>query len=262
MTNYRFESGGLSLAAHLAEPRTHGPARLPGLVICHGFPTAANGSMRAGHSYHDLADRIASDMGWVVLAVTFRGCGESEGSFSLGGWLADLHAAAATLRHRGDVRQVFLAGFGTGGALAICAGADDPDIGGVAAVAPPADFDDWASDPEGLLDYARRVGAIRDPGFPADAAAWASELSAMRAVHGAERLAPRPLLVLHGANDDVVPTFDARVIADAHGHADFRLIAGAGHRLRFDPRAVAVLLGWLDRTATAGIEAVGQPQGT
>ena len=25
------------------------------------------------------------------------------------------------------------------------------------------------------------------------------------------------------------------------------MIAGAGHRLRHDPRAIAVLLGWLDR---------------
>jgi uncharacterized protein len=44
-----------------------------------------------------------------------------------------------------------------------------------------------------------------------------------------------------------VPVFDARVLADAHGSAELRLINGAGHRLRHDPRAVAVLLGWLDR---------------
>jgi putative redox protein len=57
----------------------------------------------------------------------------------------------------------------------------------------------------------------------------------------------RPLLVVHGADDDVVPVFDARVLADAHGAADLRIIEGAGHRLRHDPRAVATLLGWLDR---------------
>jgi putative redox protein len=45
----------------------------------------------------------------------------------------------------------------------------------------------------------------------------------------------------------VVPVFDARVLADAHGAADLRIIEGAGHRLRHDPRAVATLLGWLDR---------------
>jgi uncharacterized protein len=60
-------------------------------------------------------------------------------------------------------------------------------------------------------------------------------------------VADRPMLVMHGALDDVVPVFDSRVIADAHGAADLRIIEGAGHRLRFDPRAVAVFLGWLER---------------
>ena len=44
-----------------------------------------------------------------------------------------------------------------------------------------------------------------------------------------------------------MPTVDARLLAEAHGSAELRMIAGAGHRLRHDPRAVAVLLGWLDR---------------
>jgi putative redox protein len=63
--------------------------------------------------------------------------------------------------------------------------------------------------------------------------------------------------VVHGTDDDSVPDFDARVIADAHGSAEVRIIAGAGHHLRDDPRAVAVLLGWLDRERT-GVE-LAQP---
>ena len=35
--------------------------------------------------------------------------------------------------------------------------------------------------------------------------------------------------------------------SNAHGDAELSLFEGAGHRLRHDPRAVAVLLGWLDR---------------
>jgi putative redox protein len=56
--------------------------------------------------------------------------------------------------------------------------------------------------------------------------------------------------VIHGADDDVVPEADARQFARAHGEADLRLLGGAGHRLRHDPRAVALLLGWLDRQRT------------
>ena len=55
------------------------------------------------------------------------------------------------------------------------------------------------------------------------------------------------MLVVHGTDDESVPAFDARVVADAHGAAELRMLAGAGHALRHDPRAIAVLLGWLDR---------------
>jgi putative redox protein len=54
-------------------------------------------------------------------------------------------------------------------------------------------------------------------------------------------------MVLHGDDDESVPTADARALAEAHGSAELRIIAGAGHRLRHDPRALAVLFGWLDR---------------
>ena len=69
----------------------------------------------------------------------------------------------------------------------------------------------------------------------------------IRAVACVAAYAPRPLLVAHGSEDEVVPPFDARVVADAHGSAELRFINGAGHSLRHDPRTIAVLLGWLDR---------------
>ena len=71
----------------------------------------------------------------------------------------------------------------------------------------------------------------------------------MRAVACAPKVAPRPLLVVHGSDDDLVPVFDARVLVDAHGDAELRIMNGAGHRVRHDPRAIAVLLGWLDRVS-------------
>ncbi len=52
---------------------------------------------------------------------------------------------------------------------------------------------------------------------------------------------------MHGEEDDSVPVSDARQLVNAHGARELSLFEGAGHRLRHDPRAVAVLLGWLDR---------------
>jgi putative redox protein len=113
-----------------------------------------------------------------------------------------------------------------------------------------ADFDDWAGQPRRFFEHAREIGAIRTPGFPASFDEWSRELRRFRPVDAAERFAPRPLLVMHGDGDESVPVADSRVLAAAHGSAELRVIEGAGHRLRHDPRAIAVLLGWLDRQRT------------
>jgi putative redox protein len=59
------------------------------------------------------------------------------------------------------------------------------------------------------------------------------------------------MLVIHGDDDESVPVSDARQLAQAHGSAELRILAGGGHRLRHDPRAIAILLGWLDRQRVA-----------
>ncbi|MGE3620582.1 MAG: alpha/beta hydrolase family protein [Acidimicrobiia bacterium] len=245
---HRFPSKGLQLAAHLARPPARADATaVPAVVLAHGYPSSIGSAASAAHTMPELADRIASEMGWMALAVAFRGCDESEGDFSLAGWRDDLLAGVDHLSAMPEVSAVWVAGFGTGGALAVIAGAQDRRVRGVAALAAPADFDDWASHPRRLLEHSRRVGLISDRSHPADFDAWAAELKALRAVAAAPRLAPRSLLVAHGSEDDLVPVFDARVLADAHGQAELRIINGAGHTLRHDPRAVAMLLGWLAR---------------
>jgi putative redox protein len=220
------------------------------VVLAHGYPSDVSATAVAASALPELADRLAAEMGWLAMALAFRGCGDSEGSFSLAGWLDDLGAAVGYLRENEPVTGVWLAGFGTGGALALCAAAVDPDVRGVATLGAPADFDDWASHPKRLLEHARDVGMIDEPTYPSDFDAWAGELKELRAVACAQRLAPRPLLVVHGSDDDLVPVFDARVLVDAHGAAELRIMNGAGHRVRHDPRAVAVLLGWLDRESS------------
>jgi putative redox protein len=89
---------------------------------------------------------------------------------------------------------------------------------------------------------------IRDKDFPADLDAWARELREVRPLSLIGKVPPRPVLLIHGANDEVVPILDARALADAaDGEVELRVLAGAGHRLRHDPRAIALLIGWLDR---------------
>lgn len=243
--DYRFRSGQNWLSGHLAEPQVD-LHDAPGLVLCHGFPTRGRESPRSGQSFPELADRIADELGWCVLTINFRGCGGSEGNFSMDGWVDDVHAAVVHLERLG-VRGVWVAGFGTGGSIAVCEGARNPSVRGVAALAPPTDFDDWARNPRRLLLHARQLHLIRDEEFPPSFDKWAAALKSVRPVEVVPDLAPRPLLVVHGDSDDLTPTDDGRRLAQAHGEAEFRLINGAGHELRHDPRSVAVFLGWLAR---------------
>jgi len=238
-------SDGLRLAAHFALPPT--PGRSPGLVLCHGLPNDPRGATTVGTTYPDLADHIARESGWVVLTFNFRGTGTSEGDFSAAGWLLDLRAAVGALAARDGVRAVWLAGFGHGGTFAVCEAADDERVRGVATIAAPSTLRDWARDPTHLLAHAREMGMIRTTGFPSDRSGWVREVARIDAVAAATRLNGRPFLVLHGIDDPDVPVDDARALASAAPSAELRLVQAAGHRLRHDPRAIATLIGWLDR---------------
>ena len=90
------------------------------------------------------------------MTFTFRGCGESEGDFSLAGWIDDLRRRHRPPRRgRPSPTASGWSGTDTGGSLALCVGADDPRVRGVALLGARADFDDWAGQPRRFLEHAR-----------------------------------------------------------------------------------------------------------
>lgn len=246
----RLEGGAGTLEAWLAPPPSPGPNGRPGMIIVPGFPAAPGGGPNSFRTFPGLADRVAEDARMVALTFAFRGISQSSGNFSLAGWREDLRVAIAYLRTVDGIDgAIWMMGFGTGGALAIAAATDEPDVAGIVSMAAPADFQDWASRPRELLSHARKCGAISDPDFPEDMSQWAGELSEISAVASASRLDAEKvrLMVLHGSADNAVPPLDARAIADAHGAAELRLIEGARHHLRHDPRSMATAIGFLNR---------------
>jgi putative redox protein len=247
-----FRSGSNTLACHIKRPGLGATDPDPaGLILCHGFPIGPIDARRSAGTFPELIDRIAYDVGYVGMTFTFRGCGTSTGDFSLQGWIDDLRAAIDHLTRTTGVERIVLVGTNTGGSLAICVGADDPRVHACALLSPRADFDDWSDHPRRFLDHAREIGAIRTPGFPPSMDDWSRAFRRFRPTTASSRFAPRPMLVMHGEDDDSIPTSDARLLAQAHGSAELSLLPGAGHRLRHDPRAIAILLGWLERVRTA-----------
>ena len=95
---HRVPSSGILLAAHLARPPSRADVTTgPAVVLAHGYPSDVNAASAAASALPELADRIAAEMGWTALALAFRGCDASEGSFSLRGWLDDILASVAHL---------------------------------------------------------------------------------------------------------------------------------------------------------------------
>ena len=243
-------AGGPALSGYLARPNfsaASGSGR-HGIVLAHGFPEAGQRAGAPSYGFPELATRLAAETGAAVLTFDFRGIGASKGDFSLGGWRADLVTGMSTLREVPGIEEIWLVGFAAGGTLSICAAAEDASVAGVAALAPSAEFADRGGDPRRLVAQARASGLIHTRGYPADPAAWAREMRQLRPTQLVSKVPPRPLLIVAGANDDVVPLTDARELADAADEsAELRVIAGAGHMLLHDPRAIALLLGWFDR---------------
>lgn len=240
------DSDGIDLRSHLSVPPTG--VGQHGVVLCHGFPRLAREAASAGLRYPEVADRIAEQMGMAVLTFNFRGTGQSEGDFSVNGWCNDLLAAVRHLRNEEGAQKVWLVGFGTGASIAIAVAANhEEEVDGVAAFSARAHFDDWAEHSDQLLEHARELGMVRTEGFPADLEKWTQELREVRPLSLIEKIEPRPLMIVHGRDDERVPVTDARALAAAAGDGvELRIISNAGHRLQSDPRTVALLLGWLE----------------
>jgi len=194
----------------------------------------------------ELAEHLANESGWVVASGTLSGVGGSTGTFSATQWRADL----ARILERVDrsEQQISLAGFGFGGALALATAADDERVRGVATFATPAHLEPWCGPAQEFRASVQVAGVVGDDTQLMVAEELRRDVLAIDPIAAIAQIPPRRLLIGHGADDLEVPASDARdLVAAADGRAELRIIQGAGHQLRADPRMVATLLGWLDR---------------
>lgn len=225
------------------------PVMSPGavIVLCHELPRDPDGATDAGRGYPALADRLSEECGCRVIVGMLRGTSGSDGDFSANGWLDDL--AAISDEEAGPDGSLWLIGFGFGAAIALWTATREPRVRGVASVAGPADLTAWVANRDKVLARCRRSGVIRSEHFPDDVDSWIAEFVALAPLEAAARLGSRPLLVVHGSDDAEVPVAAARAVADAAtgGPVDLRIVPGAGHWLRADPRVVATLVGWIER---------------
>jgi uncharacterized protein len=240
-----FQADGLKLAGQLRIP-SPGKA-YPAVCICHGIPTAPPGPNDRG--YVPLAERF-SGAGFVTLIFNFRGTGQSQGNLDMPGWSRDLRAALDFLYGRSEVDKTHLCvvGFSGGAAVSVYATARDPRVSSLVTCACPADFDSLyqRQTPQEAIERFRQIGAIRDKDFPPSIEEWRRGFETITPLDWIDRISPRPLLLVHGDADEVIPLEHARrLYRKAKEPKELKIIPGAKHRLRLEDAAMDFVLDWL-----------------
>jgi fermentation-respiration switch protein FrsA (DUF1100 family) len=131
---------------------------------------------------------------------------------------------------------------------AIGVGAARDDVALVATLAAPSSYGGLGGDAKALVQRLRNIGIIHDPSYPPDLEAWKADLEASGPENTVAKIAPRPILLMHGDADIVVPYHHVeRLFTLAGEPKELVRIPHGQHQLRRDPRAVDALTEWLDR---------------
>lgn len=288
--NVTFDSDGLKLSGVLHVPDELEPGdRRSAVMVLHGF----GGSKNAGGS--KIQAEILAEWGYVALRFDFRGCGDSEGKRGFINCLdqvADARSALSWLAVRPEVDPARIATSGSsfGAAVSVyTAGVDERvaaaiSIGGwgngeIKFRRQHASPEAWARFTDMLAEGKKRReetgeelmvprwdivpipehlranldnDAIME--FPAVTAQSMMEFKADEVVG---RIAPRPLLLMHAADDSVTPTEQSVEMFKRAGQpTELILLADIDHFPFSDesPRTAAILKDWLDHYFPAKVD--------
>ena len=278
----RWASEGLEIAGVLELPEGIAAGeRRAAMLVLHGF-----GSNKESPMVRTVT-RLFRSLGYVALRFDMRGCGESAGERGRVICLeqvADTKAAFDYLSQRKEVEPSRIAVFGHsfGAAVAVYAAGTDARLAACISSAGWGDgekkFRKQHAGPEAwqrfgaMLEEGRRRKARGErmlvsrydivpmrsglrsnlaPGsileFPFEVVESMVQFTANEVVG---RIAPRPLLLLHPANDSVTPTEQSiELFRHAGQPTDLHLFAGVDHFLFSDdnPMVQAVVRHWLKR---------------
>jgi hypothetical protein len=275
-----FTSGGLRLSAALDLPAGFAPGeRRPVVFILHGFGSNKDSG------FCKLAARFLNGLGYVTLRFDMPGCGESEGERGRVICLDQVQAArdAVTFlesRAEVDPTRIAVLGHSFGAAVAVYAAGVEPRIAACMSCGGWGDGDKkfraQHASPEAWDKFTKMMAEGRQrlargesmkvsrfdivpvrkdlhtnfaPGsifeFPYEVV---ESMYGFRAIDVVAKIAPRPLLLLHPAQDTVTPSQQSiDLFMQAGQPADLHLIAGADHWILSDndPLVMGVLREWI-----------------
>jgi dipeptidyl aminopeptidase/acylaminoacyl peptidase len=229
----------------------------PAVCFCHGIPATQYNPAEGG--YPVLAERFCK-AGFATMVFNFRGTGPSQGNLDLPAWTHDLKAVIDYLYERKEVDKSRIAVLGSSGgaAVSVYVAADEIKICSLVTLACPASFHfSEESNPESVVEHFRSIGAIRDKDFPPSTEEWLQGFGSIAPIDYIEKISPRPLYMIHGDEDDLIPVEHAyQLYEKARMPKEMMIIPGAGHRLRLEERAVKAALDWLVEKMEVQVDSV------
>jgi uncharacterized protein len=201
-----------------------------GLTLRGWFVPSRNGAAVAlVHGYAGNRHQLVRDAallaraGYGVLLFDSRAHGQSDGDKTTFGdrERADVRAAVDFLSQH--VQRIALLGFSAGASAVAMASAADPRVGAVVLLAPPSTLREFTDDEAGRLAFLRAPVAV------ATMRVFGVDVDAVQPVRAVARLA-RPLLVVHGEADHVIPVARGRAVyGAAQEPKSWLLVRGAAH---------------------------------
>ncbi len=224
----------------------------PALCLCHGIPS---GQPNPGDDpgYPGLAERFCA-AGFVTAIFNFRGAHGTEGNLDMLGWVHDLSAVIDYISGLEDVdkSRLCLLGSSAGAAVSVYVASNDLRISALATLACPAEFG-FITDSQrakATIDHFRSIGLIRDADFPPSIGEWSANFDKVAPIKWIDKIAPRPLLLVHGDRDDLVPVEHAHRLFEKAGEPKkLVILPGAGHRVRHEEKAISMASNWLQAVA-------------
>jgi hypothetical protein len=276
-------SAGLRLSGNVRVPDGVKPGeKRPAFIVLHGFGSNKDSSNVLGPG------KVLNDLGYVTLRFSMRGCGDSEGEFGRVICLEQVedtqNALTFLAQHPAvDGQHIGVIGSSFGGAVSVYAGGTDERVAAVISNGGWGDGErkfrgqhkspeEWARFTKMLADgreYRAKTGkSLMVPRydivpipphlrsnlaqnsiemFPAETA---QSMYDFRADDVVGKIAPRPLLLIHAANDSVTPTEQSiELFKHSRQPAELHLFSDADHFLfaENNTRVWGVLRDWLQK---------------
>ncbi|MEM2153775.1 MAG: alpha/beta hydrolase [Nitrososphaeria archaeon] len=191
----------------------HVPNKIPAptIIFCHGF----TGNRIEAHRLFVYAARELCNKGFTVLRFDFRGCGESEGSYNsitISDEVKDLGSAVDFLYNRNEVlkEKIGVVGLSLGGVVSILRTAEDERIKAVCTWSSPGDLKDMESRIKNMfgeinLNRLLLKSHIDLPSGDRIGRKFIIDALKHNVLKSVSKISPRPILIVHGTNDQLVP---------------------------------------------------------